>query len=116
MSRSGKEVEVYDGVTRKNFNFDYILDQNATQEQIYQDCNIDHLIDKSLKGYHSTIFAYGQTGSGKTYTMHGEEVIDETDSNNSGIIPKIFSRLFQQIRANKDRTFSVSLSFLQIYN
>lgn len=81
---------------------------------MYEQLNIDHLIDKSLKGYHSTIFAYGQTGSGKTYTMQGEEVAEESAS--SGLIPKIFERLFQQIHASKERTYSVALSFLQIYN
>lgn len=66
-----KEVEVYDGHNRKNFNFDYIFNENTSQDDIYSECQVDHLIDKSLKGYHSTIFAYGQTGSGKTFTMHG---------------------------------------------
>ena len=69
------------------------------------------MIEKSLKGYHSTIFAYGQTGSGKTYTMHGND-----GQGDSGLIPKIFSRLFQQIAQSKDRTYSVYISFLQIYN
>lgn len=69
-----KEVELLDNNTRKSFNFDYIFDQSVSQEQLYQQAHIDHLIEKSLKGYHSTIFAYGQTGSGKTYTMQGEEL------------------------------------------
>ena len=34
--------------------------------------NVDELVNKTLEGYHSTIFAYGQTGSGKTFTMEGE--------------------------------------------
>jgi kinesin family protein 11 len=48
--------------------------------------------------------------------MHGEESEDSESNFQSGIIPKIFKNLFQQIRSNKDRTYSVSLSFLQIYN
>lgn len=106
-----KEVQVHDGHQQKNFNFDYILDHQASQEDVYQQCAIDHLIEKSLQGYHSTIFAYGQTGSGKTHTMHGDEV-----ESTEGIIPKIFTRLFQQMANNKQRTFCVFLSFLQIYN
>lgn len=43
--------------------------------------------------------------------MHGED-----SESCSGVIPKIFSRLFQQIDSNKERTYSVYLSFLQIYN
>ena len=91
-----KEVELLDNNTRKNFNFDYIFDHTVTQEQLYQQANIDHLIDKSLKGYHSTIFAYGQTGSGKTYTMQGEE-----ENLDSGIIPRIFSSLFEMIESHR---------------
>jgi hypothetical protein len=53
------------------------------------------LIERSLKGYHATIFAYGQTGSGKTYTMHGDEGAEGME----GIIPKLFRRLFEQINA-----------------
>jgi kinesin family protein 4/21/27 len=29
------------------------------------------MVQKVIRGYHSTIFAYGQTGAGKTYTMEG---------------------------------------------
>lgn len=43
--------------------------------------------------------------------MHGDEA-----EPHSGIIPKLFSNLFQQIKQQQDRTFSVFLSFLQIYN
>lgn len=70
-----KEVEVLEGVSKRCFNFDYVFDESSGQENVYDECNIDSMIDKALKGYHSTIFAYGQTGSGKTYTMHGEENI-----------------------------------------
>ena len=43
--------------------------------------------------------------------MHGED-----SGINSGLIPKIFRRIFEQISQHSDRTFSVYLSFLQIYN
>jgi kinesin family member 6/9 len=46
-----------------------------------------------LDGYNGTIFAYGQTGSGKTYTMSGGDTWDTR-----GIVPRVFSRLFEEIR------------------
>jgi hypothetical protein len=58
------------------------------------------MIDKALKGYHSTIFAYGQTGSGKTYTMQGQEVIEDGRAQINGIIPKLFTNLFIQSKSN----------------
>ena len=53
------------------FHFDYLFSEEHSQDDVYKGCKIDHMIDKALEGYHSTIFAYGQTGSGKTYTMQG---------------------------------------------
>ncbi len=61
-----------EGGSQRKFNFDYIFDEGASQGEVYATCEVDHLIEKALKGYHATIFAYGQTGSGKTYTMHGD--------------------------------------------
>ena len=113
-NKANGEVQVDNGQTCKKFNFDYIFNEKSTQSDIYNECNIDHLIDKALKGYHTTIFAYGQTGSGKTYTMHGEENSEANIAD--GLIPNIFNNLFQQIDTIKNRTFMISLSFLQIYN
>lgn len=106
-----KEVQVYEGQQSRNFNFDHILTEQASQDDLYQQCGIEHMIEKALQGYHATIFAYGQTGSGKTYTMHGDE-----SQANSGIIPKIFQSLFRHTQNDRQRTYSISLSFLQIYN
>jgi len=58
-------------VTKKNYKFDYLFGQEASQSDVYAQCGVDEMIAKALEGYHSTIFAYGQTGSGKTYTMQG---------------------------------------------
>lgn len=106
-----KEVQVYEGQQSRNFNFDYILPEQASQEDVYQTCGIEHMIEKSLQGYHATIFAYGQTGSGKTHTMHGDE-----SQANSGLIPKIFHSLCKHTQNNSQRAYSLSISFLQIYN
>lgn len=43
----------------------------ATQDTVFNSCNIGKLVAKVVEGYHVTIFAYGQTGSGKTFTMDG---------------------------------------------
>lgn len=107
------EVEVFEGQNHRKFNFDYIFDESSTQAEVYSTCEVDHLIEKALRGYHATIFAYGQTGSGKTYTMHGDELLE---GQAQGIIPQLFRRLYEQIGAVKGRSFVVSLSFLQIYS
>lgn len=74
------------------------------------------MISKALEGYHSTIFAYGQTGSGKTFTMQGEESPTEAGGLN-GIIPKVARSLFEKVSKLKTtRSYTISVSFLQIYS
>ena len=51
----------------------------------------------------------GQTGSGKTYTMQGYGA-DE------GLIPNSFKYIFEEISKKNDRTYIVSVAFLEIYN
>lgn len=75
------------------------------------------MLDRAIEGYHSTIFAYGQTGSGKTHTMQGAEIIEEGSKTQlNGLIPKAVNSLFKKIASHPQRTFTVAVSFLQIYN
>lgn len=66
-----KEICVHEDNIKRSFHFDYLFSEDNSQEDIYHGCKVDHMIDKAIEGYHSTIFAYGQTGSGKTHTMQG---------------------------------------------
>ncbi|XP_056104394.1 kinesin-like protein KIF9 isoform X3 [Rhinichthys klamathensis goyatoka] len=59
-----------------------------------------------------TIMCFGQTGAGKTYTMTGAA---ETYKQR-GIIPRALQEVFQEVVDRVDHTFSVHLSFLEIYN
>lgn len=71
------------------------------------------MVERAIEGYHSTILTYGQTGSGKTYTMQGTS---EENSQLSGIIPQTVQMLFQKTQQQNNRLFTLSVSFLQIYN
>lgn len=71
-----------DNNTKKNFQFDKILDDKFSQQEIFEELQIPALISKVVSGYHATIFAYGQTGSGKTYTMEGYEYQQPAKLNN----------------------------------
>jgi centromeric protein E len=63
-----------------------------------------------MQGFNGTVFAYGQTASGKTHTMMGNP--DEI-----GIIPLAIQELFSFIlKQDTLRTFSMRVSFLEIYN
>ena len=49
--------------------------------------------------------------------MHATKLTSNSEANIAdGLIPNIFNNLFQQIDTIKNRTFMISLSFLQIYN
>ena len=101
--------------TDKEFEFDRVIDQTSTQEQVYQQC-MKGLLDKALEGYNATVLAYGQTGSGKTYTM-GTCNINLNDEREMGIIPRVIRDIFN-IRQEREKTVEMILkiSYFEIYN
>ncbi|CAD8043079.1 unnamed protein product [Paramecium primaurelia] len=101
--------------TLHQFTFDYVYDQDSTQEQVYN-TTAALSVDSTLQGYNSTIIAYGQTGTGKTYTMHGFSFNPNSDQ--LGIIPRSLHNIFNhiQMKSNSSTTFMVRASYLQIYN
>ena len=58
----------------KDFHFDKVLNQNATQVQVFQEAG-HASVQALLQGYNATVLAYGQSGSGKTFTMLGSDAI-----------------------------------------
>lgn len=83
----------------------------AGQDNLFKDLGAP-LLDNAFKGYNNCIFAYGQTGSGKSYSMmgYGEE---------AGVIPRICEDMFRRItetQKDKNLTYTVEVSYLEIYN
>ena len=69
---------------RKEYFFDYIGEENSTQNDIFERCG-KKICDYALEGYNGTIFAYGQTGSGKTYTLLGKNITNKLENKNINI-------------------------------
>lgn len=89
----------------KEYVFDGVLGQEASQSEVYQ-AVAQPVVDDVVHGYNGTILAYGQTGAGKTHTLSSikPECI--------GIIPRAAQDIFQKISPDFDE---VRLSYLQIY-
>jgi len=67
------------------------------------------IVSSVIKGINGTIFAYGQTASGKTFTIRGNDEFP-------GFIPLAIKRIFKEMKENKELKFSLSVSFMEIYN
>ena len=85
-------------------------DKYADQKYVFNTVG-KQILDNAWLGYHCCLFAYGQTGSGKSYSMVGYGA-------NKGIVPISCDEIFKRIGQNtdKDKTFEVQVSMLEIYN
>nr|GEY01429.1 kinesin-like protein KIN12B isoform X2 [Tanacetum cinerariifolium] len=108
----------------QNFTFDSVADETSTQMDIFELVGAP-LVENCLAGFNSSIFAYGQSGSGKTYTIWGPTNAlfeDKLSSNEKGLTPRVFERLFSRIseeqikQADKQLVYQCHCSFLEIYN
>ena len=98
-----------------NFTFDYVYDQNSTQEEVYEHSGKSAVLSV-LEGYNATLLAYGQTGTGKTFTMEGFKY-NNLDPQR-GMIPRAVEEIFHYIESadSTDSKFMVRVSYVQIYN
>ncbi|CAD8151185.1 unnamed protein product [Paramecium pentaurelia] len=95
---------------QKYFYFDYVAQQDSTQEDIFNIVGKQQAIN-CLDGYNGCVFVYGQTGSGKTYTMMGTQ-------KQPGLLPRVIDFLFNCILEDSSENveYLVKCSYLEIYN
>jgi len=93
---------------QKQYAFDYAFSDKCPTEYVYTNTT-RFLIGGVVNGYNATVFAYGATGAGKTHTMLGTE----TDP---GIMFLTLQDLFLAIEEREDKKYTVSLSYLEVYN
>ena len=87
------------------------VEENYADQKKVFDAVGRQILENAWEGYHCCLFAYGQTGSGKSYSMVGYGA-------NKGIIPISCDEIFKRIGENqeKDKTYEVQVSMLEIYN
>ncbi|XP_024007005.1 kinesin-like protein KIN-14U isoform X2 [Eutrema salsugineum] len=98
-------VVVRSAGARKEFEFDKVFHQSATQDVFGE---VKPILRSALDGHNVCVLAYGQTGTGKTFTMDGT-------NEQPGLAPRAIKELFNE--ASMDHTHSVSftMSMLEIY-
>ncbi|XP_060230368.1 chromosome-associated kinesin KIF4A isoform X2 [Meriones unguiculatus] len=101
--------------TDKSFTYDFVFDPSTEQEEVFNTA-VAPLIKDIFKGYNATVLAYGQTGSGKTYSMGGAYSAEQEHESTIGVIPRVIQLLFKEINKKNDFTFSLKVSYLEIYN
>ncbi|CAM9788747.1 unnamed protein product, partial [Scytosiphon promiscuus] len=100
--------------------FDRVFGRDSTQEDVFN--GLEPALDTVVEGFNACVLAYGQTGSGKTHTLIGPNGGTRLpdDRTEWGIIPRAVQFLFDRLNlaSEEDETFSYSVtcSFLQIYN
>ena len=96
---------------RHEFKFDKSFAPSAGQDMVFEE--VSHFVQSALDGYNVCLFSYGQTGSGKTHTMQGSG-----SGAMRGIIPRAVEQILSQAKQmqNQKWQFSISASFLEIYN
>jgi len=97
--------------TQKQFDYDAVLDEDATQQEAYERSVGDAISRNIFQGYNTTILAYGQTGSGKTYTMTG----GSEEPEQRGILPRAVQDLFHA-KDNQDGDVAITLTYMEIHN
>ncbi|EQC34127.1 hypothetical protein SDRG_08336 [Saprolegnia diclina VS20] len=93
------------------FKFDDVLASSVSQEQVFERAARE-ATESVLHGYNGTVMAYGQTGAGKTFTMSG----GKTSFADRGICARSIALIFASIQAARDFTYSVRVSYIEIYN
>lgn len=111
VSNCHKEISINATSRQVRCRYDHVFGPSSTQEEVYT--YVQSSVNAVLKGINSTIFAYGQTSSGKTHTMFGRE---SCIFNQPGIVPRCIHDIFQFASGSQIRSFSVYVSFIQVYN
>ncbi|CAN0185342.1 unnamed protein product [Discosporangium mesarthrocarpum] len=109
--RSPATVGMHDN--RQNcfkFQFHHVL-HNAGQDTIYDGLARD-VVQGAVDGISGCIMSYGQTGSGKSFTMTG----DSGNYQHRGISPRALSHIFQEVHARIETAFTVTITYMEIYN
>ena len=104
---AGEQIKITK-VKEVSYIYDFVFNENTAQDEVYR-CTTSNLIKQVVEGYSAAILAYGATGSGKTYTMVGR-------GEKCGLMIRSIRDLFKIINSDKERIFSIKISYVEVYN
>lgn len=91
-----------------SYSFDHLFKPEHTNQHIFSSV-VQNIVERSMQGFHGSVFSYGQTSSGKTFTMNGT-------ASQPGIIPQAIHCCFDMIQSFPDREFLFRVSYMEVYN
>eukprot|EP00931_Biecheleriopsis_adriatica_P104379 TRINITY_DN79062_c0_g1_i1.p1 TRINITY_DN79062_c0_g1~~TRINITY_DN79062_c0_g1_i1.p1 ORF type:complete len:1191 (+),score=283.38 TRINITY_DN79062_c0_g1_i1:86-3658(+) len=97
-----------DRKTGEVWHFDQVFGPGTSTEELFE-VSVRDVVDSFCEGVNGTVFAYGQTASGKTFTMQG-------NGSKPGVMQLAVHEIFEQIRLQRERTYMMHVSYLEIYN
>uniref|UniRef100_A0A7N0UTC3 Kinesin motor domain-containing protein n=1 Tax=Kalanchoe fedtschenkoi TaxID=63787 RepID=A0A7N0UTC3_KALFE len=106
ISVESEKILVQTKGSRKDFRFDKVFAQDASQDDVYAE--VVPILKSALDGHNVCVIAYGQTGTGKTITMDGME-------KQPGIVPRALKDLLSEASADNSSSYSFSMSMLEVY-
>ena len=118
--REGRVLAVAPGVGLREFAFDAVFGESATQAEVYEK-SARPLVADFLNGFNGAMLVYGQTGSGKTHTMFGTDADDALGSaETAGIVPRACEEILNAVRwrsteAGGGISWSLAASYVEVY-
>lgn len=106
VSTGSEKIAVKLTGAKKEFEFDKVFPQQASQEDIFVD--VEPILKSALDGNNVCVLAFGQTGTGKTFTMDGK-------NEQPGIVPRALKELFRQASLENSCSLTFSISMLEVY-
>jgi len=112
-------VETTRSANESSYSYDKVFGETTNTCEIYNGL-VSDIVESVIKdGVNGTVFTYGQTSSGKTFTMQGQGTSANNDSS-IGIIQLAAKDIFQSIKEEKsdnpNSTYTVKVSYVEIYN
>ena len=118
--REGRVLAVAPGVGLREFAFDAVFGESATQAEVYEK-SARPLVADFVNGFNGAMLVYGQTGSGKTHTMFGTDADDTLGSaETAGIVPRACEEILNAVRrrstdAGGGIVWSLKASYVEVY-